>query len=147
MGALDALDPLVEPPTNKLSQFLGFFSALTLAIWAVPPGLKWFAFFIGRAAVPYGPLAMAWANEICGADAEERAVVLGVMNASGYAVHAWLPLLTYPAQQAPRFRRGFTYSAVAFAVQFAATGLVAFLHRRETGADAAGRGGDGRGRI
>jgi hypothetical protein len=83
--------------------------------------------------VPYGPLSMSWANEICVADAEERAIVLGVMNASGYAFNAWLPLLTYPAQQAPRFKKGFIYSTIAFVAQFGITGLVAFLHNRETG--------------
>ena len=58
----------------------------------IPTGLKWFAFFAGRIAVPYGPLAMSWANEICGGDAEERALVLGIMNSMGYAFNAWLPI-------------------------------------------------------
>ena len=74
---------------------------------------------------------MSWANEICGADAEERALVLGIMNASGYAFNAWLPYLTYPAVEAPRFRKGFIFSAVAFVAQFGVMGLVAWLHRRE----------------
>jgi ACS family pantothenate transporter-like MFS transporter len=74
---------------------------------------------------------MSWANEICGGDAEERALVLGIMNASGYAFNAWLPLLTYPAVQAPRFRKGFIFSTVAFVAQFAITGLVAWLWRWE----------------
>lgn len=46
----------------------------------MPSGFKWFSFFISRAAVPYGPLSMSWANEICGADAEERALVLGMFR-------------------------------------------------------------------
>lgn len=74
---------------------------------------------------------MSWANEMCGSDAEERALVLGITNASGYAFNAWLPLLTYPAVQAPRFKRGFTYSTIAYVAQFAITGLVAFLRWRE----------------
>lgn len=120
-----------RPAVMSISTFFGFFSSLVLAIWAVPSGLKWFAYFIGRAAVPYGPLSMSWANEICGADAEERAIVLGVMNASGYAFNAWLPLLTYPVKQAPKFRKGFVYSTCAFVAQFGITGLVAWLHRWE----------------
>ena len=74
---------------------------------------------------------MSWANEICSADAEERALVLGMMNASGYAVNTWLPFLTYPAIDAPRFKRGFTFSTVAYGVQFLITGVVAALWRRE----------------
>ncbi len=120
-----------RPFVMSICTCIGFLSALGLAIWSIPNGLKWFLFFIARAAVPYGPLAMSWANEICGADAEERAVVLGVMNASGYAVNTSLPLLTYPAIEAPRFRKGFIYSTVAFSAQFGITGLVAYLQRRE----------------
>lgn len=93
--------------------------------------MKWFAFFISRGSVAYGPLAMSWANEICGADAEERSIVLGIMNSLGYAFNAWLPLLTYPALDAPKFTRGFIYSTIAFVVQFGITGLVAWLQRRE----------------
>lgn len=74
---------------------------------------------------------MSWANEICGSDAEERAIVLGVMNASGYAVNAWLPLLTYPVKHAPRFGRGFRFSVVAIAVQMVVMGGVWSLKRRE----------------
>jgi ACS family pantothenate transporter-like MFS transporter len=74
---------------------------------------------------------VSWANEICSSDAEERAIVLGVMNASGYAFNAWLPFLTYPVTQAPRFKRGFTYSIFAFVAQFGITWTVAALWRRE----------------
>ncbi len=74
---------------------------------------------------------MSWANEICGADAEERAVVLGVMNAAGYGVHTWLPVLTYPIEEGPRFKKGFAFSVAAFVAQFTVTGVVFWLWRRE----------------
>lgn len=74
---------------------------------------------------------MSWANEICSADAEERALVLGSMNAAGYAVHTWLPLLTYPVGDQPRFRKGFAFSSAAYLVQFAVTGMVFWSYRRE----------------
>jgi ACS family pantothenate transporter-like MFS transporter len=74
---------------------------------------------------------MSWANEICGGDAEERALVLGVMNASGYAFGIWVPYLTYPFRDAPEFRKRFRFSVLAFLVQFGMTGLVAWLWRRE----------------
>lgn len=75
---------------------------------------------------------MSWANEICGGDAEERALVIGIMNAMGYAFNAWVPYLTYPQVESPRFRKGFIYSSAAFVAQFGATGLVWTLWRRET---------------
>ena len=82
--------------------------------------------------MPYGPLSITCANEICGSDAEERAVVIGIMNSAGYAVNAWLPILTYPQTDSPRFKKGFTYSTIMYGVaQFGITGIVALLHRRD----------------
>ncbi|CAO2653792.1 Nn.00g032030.m01.CDS01 [Neocucurbitaria sp. VM-36] len=115
----------------SISTILGFFSALCLAIWTIPSGLKWTAFFLQRASVPYGPLSMSWANEICSADAEERAIVIGIMNSMGYAFNAWVPLLTYPQVDAPNFRKGFIYTCCAFVAQGIITGLVAFMQKRD----------------
>lgn len=70
-------------------------------------------------------------SEICGADAEERTIVLGLMNAFGYAFNAWLPYLTYPQVDSPKFTKGFTFSSAAFVVQFVITGLVWWMQRRE----------------
>ncbi len=115
----------------SISTFLGGLASLLLAIWTIPDGLKWFAFLLQRASVPYGPLSMSWANEICGADAEERAIVIGIMNSLGYAFNAWVPLLTYPQVDSPTFRRGFVFSTCAFAAQAVITATVAYLHDRE----------------
>jgi len=115
----------------SIATSFGFLAYLLLAIWHIPTSLKFFAFFLKAASIGYSPLSMSWANEICSADAEERALVLGMMNASGYAVNTWLPFLTYPAVDAPRFKRGFTFSTVAYGMQFLITGLVAGLWRRE----------------
>ncbi|RDW68459.1 hypothetical protein BP5796_09116 [Coleophoma crateriformis] len=123
--------PPCTKPTKETIQTLGLLAALLLAIWTIPAGLKWFAFFIGRSSVAYGPLSMSWANEICSGDAEERALVLGIMNAAGYAVHTWLPILIYPTTDSPQFRKGFTFTTVTFVAQFGITGLVALLQKRE----------------
>ncbi|KAI9046447.1 hypothetical protein LZ554_009196 [Drepanopeziza brunnea f. sp. 'monogermtubi'] len=122
-----------RPLVMGISASFGFLSYLLLAIWSIPNALKYFAYFISRASIAFGPLAMSWANEICGADAEERAIVLGVMNASGYAVNAWLPVLTYPVDEGPRFKKGFTFSVAAMVVQVTVMGGVWWLKRNEDG--------------
>lgn len=109
----------------------GFFSFLFLAVWEIPIGLKWFAYFCKKAAIAFGPLALTWANEICSADAEERALVLGLMNSGGYSFSAWLPLFTYPARSAPRFKTGFIFSTCASGVLIGSIGLVSLLWRWE----------------
>jgi len=55
------------------------------------------------------------------------------MNAFGYAFNAWLPYLTYPALDAPKFRKGFVFSTCAFVAQFGITGAVWWMQRREVG--------------
>lgn len=57
--------------------------------------------------------------------------MLGLMNAFGYAFNAWLPLLTYPTTDSPRFKKGFVFTSVAFVAQFAITWLVWWFQRRE----------------
>jgi MFS transporter, ACS family, pantothenate transporter len=114
-----------------LSTVFGFLTSLLLAIWSIPTGLKWFSFLASKISVAYGPLSMAWANEVCGADAEERAVVLGIMNAAGYAFNAWLPLLTYPVVDAPQFSKGFIYTTIMFVAQAGITWTVWWLSRRD----------------
>ncbi|KAL1643221.1 hypothetical protein SLS61_009320 [Didymella pomorum] len=126
----------------SISTLLGGFAALCLAIWNIPSGLKWFSFFLQRASVPYGPLSMSWANEICGADAEERTIVIGVMNSMGYAFNAFVPLLTYPQTDAPRFRKGFIYSTCAFAAQGLITAAVAYMYKRDGKKKAKATAGD-----
>lgn len=116
----------------SIAIFFGFFSYLLLAIWSIPIGLKWVAYFATRAAVGFGPLSMTWANEICSADAEERALVLGLMNSVGYAFDAWVPLLTYPVEDAPRFKKGFIFSTCAYVALLGITGLISVLRRWES---------------
>lgn len=70
-------------------------------------------------------------SEICGGDAEERTIILGLMNASGYAFNAWLPLLTYPQVDQPNFRKGYVFSTCAYIVQFGVTASVWYMARRD----------------
>ncbi|GAB7333686.1 hypothetical protein MBLNU13_g05233t1 [Cladosporium sp. NU13] len=120
-----------RPALMSVSTFWGFVTSVILAVWTVPAGLKWFAFEMFRAYVPYGPISMTWANEICSADAEERSIVLGIMNAFGYAVNAWLPYLVFPAVDAPRFRKGFIFSTIMFVAQAAITWAVWYMQKRD----------------
>lgn len=90
--------------------------------------------------MPFGPLILTWTNELCGSDAEERAIVIGIMNAVGYAFNAWVPLLTYPQTDSPRFQKGWIWSSVAFTLQiFGAWGIWALQRGFEKGWR--GRGG------
>lgn len=73
--------------------FLNIFACIVLAIWNVPVGLKFFAFFLSGTADGIAAIIYAWANEICTHSAEERAVVISAMNTIGNTFGAWIPLL------------------------------------------------------
>lgn len=73
--------------------FLNIFASVVLAIWHVPTGLKFFAFFLAGSADGIAAVIYAWANEICAGNAEERAIVISSMNTIGNTFGAWLPLL------------------------------------------------------
>lgn len=72
---------------------LNIFACIVLAIWNVPVGLKFFAFFLSGTADGIAAIIYAWANEICTHSAEERAVVISAMNTIGNTFGAWIPLL------------------------------------------------------
>ncbi|KAK7719491.1 hypothetical protein SLS57_005689 [Botryosphaeria dothidea] len=110
----------------------GLLSNLPLAIWQIPDGLKWFAFIFQRAYTPFSPLIMTWTNEICGSDAEERAVVIGAMNSIAFAFNAFVPLLTFPQVDAPRFKKGYISASCMFTFQFFIIGAIAHFYKRDS---------------
>lgn len=76
-----------------VTALLNIFACIVLAIWNVPVGLKFFAFFLSGTADGIAAIIYAWANEICSRNAEERALVISAMNTVGNTFGAWIPLL------------------------------------------------------
>lgn len=87
----DAYDAKV--PLIAVTAGLNIFASIVLAIWHVPTGLKFFAFFLAGSADGIAGVIYAWANEICAGNAEERAIVISSMNTIGNVFGAWIPLL------------------------------------------------------
>lgn len=77
-----------------------------------------------------GALVVTWANEMCAASAEQRAVVLGVMETMAFAFAAWVPLFIYDTGEAPRFRIGYKMAAMFFAVEIVLTPLILWCEKR-----------------
>lgn len=66
-----------------ITALLNILAGVLLAVWNVPKGLKFFAFFLSGSADGIAAVIYAWANEICAGNAEERAIVLSSMNTIG----------------------------------------------------------------
>jgi ACS family pantothenate transporter-like MFS transporter len=97
--------------------------SICMAVWNIPEGLKFFAFFIAGLGGALNPLFMSWASEVTFKSAEERAVTIASMNAIGQALLAGLNIVTFPTPQAPRFEFGLVV-------------LIMFLHEKEKRRDA-----------
>ena len=76
-----------------ITALLNIFACIVLAIWNVPVGLKFFAFFLSGTADGIAAIIYACANEICAHSAEERAIVISAMNTIGNTFGAWIPLV------------------------------------------------------
>jgi MFS family permease len=76
-----------------VTALLNIFACAVLAIWNVPLGLKFFAFFLSGTADGIAAIIYAWANEVCARSAEERALVISSMNTIGNTFGAFIPLL------------------------------------------------------
>ncbi|KAI9925407.1 hypothetical protein ASPWEDRAFT_741562 [Aspergillus wentii DTO 134E9] len=82
------------------------FGAICMAVWYIPVGLKFFAFYVAGLGGALNPLFMSWASEATVKSAEERAVTISSMNAFGQALLAGLNIVTFPTPKAPRFEFG-----------------------------------------
>ncbi|PON23348.1 pantothenate transporter liz1 [Trichoderma gamsii] len=93
-----------------ITALLNIFAGILLAIWNIPSGLKFFAFFLSGSADGIAAVIYAWANEICSSNAEERAIVLSSMNTIGNTFGAWLPLFVWKTVDAPRYLIGYNWA-------------------------------------
>ncbi|KAJ7905611.1 MFS general substrate transporter [Mycena olivaceomarginata] len=81
-------------------------SVLLLVYTPISTAGKFFAFYL--AGVSYSGQAsnFGWANDIARDDDQERSVVLAAMNMMSNAFNAWWPIVFFPANEAPRWRKG-----------------------------------------
>lgn len=94
---------------------LQLFCTSILAAWPDGLGIKMSAFLLSFATSCNESLFVAWIGETCREDATERAVIVAWVVALIYAGNSGLPLVLWPANEAPQYRYGYKV-AVAFCV-------------------------------
>ncbi|ODQ70505.1 hypothetical protein LIPSTDRAFT_45343, partial [Lipomyces starkeyi NRRL Y-11557] len=97
----------VRWPMLLVAVFFNFFGNLLLAIWDIPFGLKYVAFFSGAIGYPVWGLILTWASEAFQDDAELRGMLTAVGSTVSSSISAWLPLLAFPTPEAPRYVWGY----------------------------------------
>ncbi|KAJ1539577.1 putative permease [Saccharomyces cerevisiae] len=77
-----------------------------LAAWDVAEGAKWFAFMLQCFGWAMAPVLYSWQNDICRRDAQTRAITLVTMNIMAQSSTAWISVLVWKTEEAPRYFKG-----------------------------------------
>ena len=77
-------------------------------------------------------LLFAWANEICAADNEERALVVVLMNDLAYVLQAIVPNFAWKTVDYPKSTAGLSYSVAISALVVPLTFVIRALHGRDS---------------
>ena len=113
------------------TQVFNFTGNVILAVWDVPDGAKWFAFMLQYFGWAMAPVLYSWQNDICRRDAQARAVVLVIMNMLAQTSTAWISVLVWKTTEAPRYLKGFTWTAVSSFCLSVWTFVVLYYYKRD----------------
>ncbi|PYH93102.1 MFS general substrate transporter [Aspergillus ellipticus CBS 707.79] len=105
--------------------------AICMAIWDIPIGLKFFAFYVAGLGGALNPLFMSWASEVTVHSAEERAATIASMNAFGQALLAGLNIVTFSTPKAPRFEFGWYWVLANNIVQIIVVVAIMVMYERQ----------------
>ncbi|OBA21591.1 MFS general substrate transporter [Metschnikowia bicuspidata var. bicuspidata NRRL YB-4993] len=114
-----------------ISQAFNILGNVILAVWNVPESLKWFAWCLQYFGWAMAPVLYSWQNEICRRDAQKRAVVLVTMNRMGSASFAYMSVLVWKTVEAPRFLKGYSFTAACAFGLCIWTFVVLYFYKRQ----------------
>ncbi|KAK9453368.1 major facilitator superfamily domain-containing protein [Dipodascopsis uninucleata] len=114
-----------------------FLGNLLLAIWDIPYGLKYFAFFCPNIGYALWGMMLAWSAEAFQDDTELRGMLPAVGSTLSYAMTAWLPVVIFPTEKAPKYSVG--YQITTGLIVLEAMGVMFFLFMTKYEAKAKGR--------
>ncbi|EGW35426.1 putative permease [Spathaspora passalidarum NRRL Y-27907] len=118
------------------SQVFNVIGNVLLAVWHIPEGAKWFAFCLQYFGWAMAPVLYSWQGDICRKDIRERQVVLVSMNILAQQSTAWISVLVWPTVEAPRFLKGFSFTASSAVALSVWTIVVLWFYKREERANA-----------
>ncbi|RLV96183.1 putative transporter SEO1 [Spathaspora sp. JA1] len=113
------------------SQIFNVLGNVILAVWHVPERAKWFAFCLQYFGWAMAPVLYSWQGDICRKDIRERQVVLVSMNILAQQSTAWISVLVWPTVEAPRFLKGFSFTAASGVTLTIWTFVVLWFYKRE----------------
>ncbi|KAH8601781.1 major facilitator superfamily domain-containing protein [Bisporella sp. PMI_857] len=88
------------------------FALIVLTIWNVPDTLKFMAFYFGGFSGMASPILYSWVNFELKENYGERGLIISSMMTMGFMFQIWVPLLTFPAVEAPQWSHGYPAALV-----------------------------------
>lgn len=113
------------------TQVFNIIGNVILAVWDVKEGAKWFAFILQYMGWAMAPVLYGWMNDICRRDSDARAITLVIMNMAGSVFSVWTNVVFFPTTQAPRYLRGYSFTAACALALSIWSFLVLWLYKRD----------------
>lgn len=88
-------------------QAIFLFANICLLIWDIPKGLHFASYYLLGVSAAVTPILMPFINMALRDDAEARAITVGAMLTSGWAVFSFYPVVVFPQVEAPKWRKGY----------------------------------------
>lgn len=118
------------------SQVFNVLGNLLLAIWDIPEGAKWFAFCMQYWGWSSSPVLYLFMGDICRRDVRERQIVLVSANMLAQLTSAWVSVLVWKTVEAPRFLKGFSFTAASGFAMAVWSFVVLYFYKRQERAGA-----------
>ncbi|KAF2654654.1 putative pantothenate transporter [Lophiostoma macrostomum CBS 122681] len=118
-------------PAIIVMQGGALFGTIILAIWDVPDGLRYVAYYFSyfAAGVP-GPY-YAWYSDLIPHDHEMRGFVIAVSNMFSYIQGIWFSIAVWRTVDAPRFHAGFIAASVLGVAMITLTLTLRLLQKKD----------------
>lgn len=113
------------------TQVFNIIGNVILAVWDVDEGAKWFGFMLQYMGWAMAPVLYGWMNDICRRDSDTRAIILVIMNIAGSTFSVWTMVVFFPTKQAPRYLRGYSFTAASALALSIWTFFVLWLFKKE----------------
>ncbi|KAL5443223.1 hypothetical protein PMIN05_003795 [Paraphaeosphaeria minitans] len=94
-------------------QAIFLFANICLLVWDIPKGLHFASYYLLGVSAAVTPILMPFINVALRDDAEARAVTIGAMMTSGWAIYSFYPVVVFPQVEAPKWRKGYSVN-IAF---------------------------------
>ncbi|KAK6201501.1 putative permease [Scheffersomyces amazonensis] len=122
------------------SQVFNFTGNVLLAVWYIPERAKWFAWCLQYWSWAMAPVLYSWLGDISRKDVRERNIILVIVNILAQQSTAWIAVLVYPTVEAPRFLKGYSFTATSAFALSVWTFVVLYFYKKDERANARANG-------